>query len=111
MRKRKKYLKLRNKQTGKLDLAHRRAASVLLGRPLLPGEVVHHLDGDSTNNAPGNLLVLSSQRFHAHIEHVLRQERRGRFTFFRKCSAAFASALGARSLKTLPWSRAARRPG
>jgi len=82
MRKRKKYLKLRNKQTGKMDLAHRRAASALLGRPLLPSEVVHHLDGDSTNNAPGNLLVLSSQRFHAHIEHVLRQERRGQVHLF-----------------------------
>ena len=82
MRKRKKYLKLRNKQTGKMDLAHRRAACALLGRPLLPGEVVHHLDGDSTNNAPENLLVLSSQGFHAHIEHVLRQERRGQSYLF-----------------------------
>ncbi|WP_161883493.1 HNH endonuclease [Deinococcus alpinitundrae] len=58
-----------------MDLAHRRAAA-RLGRLLLFGEVVHHLDGDSTNNASENLLVLSSQRFHAHIEHVLRQERR-----------------------------------
>ena len=82
MRKRKKYLKLRNKQTGKMDLIHRCAASALLGRPLLPGEVVHHLDGDSTNNAPENLLVRSSQRFHAHIEHVLRQERRGQVHLF-----------------------------
>ena len=43
MRKRKKDLKLRNKQTGKMDLAHRCAASKLLGRSLLPGEVVQHL--------------------------------------------------------------------
>jgi HNH endonuclease len=81
MRKRKKYLKIRNRQTGKMDLAHRRAAATLLGRPLLLGEVVHHLDGDSTDNATDNLLVLFSQRFHAHIEHVLRQERRGHHLF------------------------------
>ncbi|GAA4015690.1 hypothetical protein GCM10022631_29900 [Deinococcus rubellus] len=82
MSKRKKYLKVRNKQTGAVDLTHRRVAAALLGRSLLPGEIVHHLDGDSTNNAPENLLVLSSQRFHAHIEHVLRQERRGQMHLF-----------------------------
>jgi len=43
---------------------------------------VHHLDDDSTNNAPENLLVLLSQRFHAHIEHVLRQERWGQMHLF-----------------------------
>lgn len=79
---RKKYLKVRDKQTGAVGLVHRWVAATLLGRPLLPGEVVHHLDGDSTNNAPENLLVLSSQRFHAHIEHVLRQERRGQIYLF-----------------------------
>lgn len=29
-----------------------------LGRSLKPGEVVHHLDGDKTNNCPENLIVL-----------------------------------------------------
>ena len=82
MRKRKKYLKVKDKATGTVSLAHRRTAAALLGRPLLPGEVVHHIDGDSTNNFPENLLVLSSQRFHAHIEHVLRQERRGQVHLF-----------------------------
>jgi len=82
MRKRKRYLKIRDKHSGAVSLVHRRVAATLLGRSLLPGEVVHHLDGDSTNNAPGNLLVLSSQRFHAHIEHVLRQERRGQIYLF-----------------------------
>lgn len=61
---------------------HRRLAAELLGRPLLPEEVVHHLDGDSLNNAPGNLLVLRSQRHHASLEQYLRRARRGQPTLF-----------------------------
>ncbi|WP_249355449.1 HNH endonuclease [Deinococcus metallilatus] len=56
---------------------HRQIAAERLGRSLLPGEIVHHRDGDSTNNTPENLLVLPSQRFHAHIEYHLRCEKRG----------------------------------
>ncbi|GAA3999002.1 hypothetical protein GCM10022631_07270 [Deinococcus rubellus] len=79
---RKKYLRVRDKQTGSVGLAHRQIAAALLGRPLLPGEGVHHLGGNSTNNTSEHWLVLSSQRFHAHIEHVVRQERRGQMYLF-----------------------------
>ena len=48
-----------------------------MGRPLRPGEVVHHLDGDPTNNHPDNLVVLPSQRHHALLEHYLRREAAG----------------------------------
>lgn len=44
---------------------HRVVAQQVLGRPLLPGEVVHHIDGDKQNNAPANLEVLPSQAAHA----------------------------------------------
>lgn len=77
MRQRKKYRQVLNRETGKMELLHRRVAETMLGRPLQPGEVVHHLDGDSTNNAPENLVVLPSQNYHAHAEWVLRHERRG----------------------------------
>ncbi len=44
---------------------HRRVAAKMLGRDLLPGEVVHHIDGNKRNNTPENLMVFSSQAEHA----------------------------------------------
>lgn len=38
---------------------HTLVAEELLDRPLKPGEVVHHLDNNRSNNSPENLLVLS----------------------------------------------------
>lgn len=43
---------------------HRVVAEAMLGRPLRPGEVVHHRDGDKRNNDPLNLEVLPSQSSH-----------------------------------------------
>lgn len=47
---------------------HRLVAESKLGRRLLPGEVVHHQDGDKTNNDPSNLEVVDSIAHHA-FEH------------------------------------------
>ena len=77
MRRRKTYRKVRDPATGKARSLHRVLAEQLLARPLAPGEIVHHRDGNSTNNAPENLLVLPSQRYHAHIEYHLRCARAG----------------------------------
>lgn len=52
---------------------HRAVAEAMLGRPLRPGEVVHHRDGDRLNNDPANLEVLPSQS-----EHVKAQPRDGK---------------------------------
>lgn len=68
---------------------HRHVATRLLGRPLLPGEVVHHIDGNSLNNAPENLLVLRSQRHHASLERYLRRARRSQPTLFPALLEAF----------------------
>lgn len=77
VRKRKRYVQVWDRAMGRRVLLHRKLAEEFLGRPLLPGEIVHHRDGDSTNNTRENLLVLPSQRYHAHIEHHLRCEKRG----------------------------------
>lgn len=79
---RKRYLTVKNKTTGKTALLHRQLAAAMLGRPLSPAEIVHHRDGDSTNNDCANLLVLPSQAYHAHIEYHLRCEKKGMPSLF-----------------------------
>lgn len=53
---------------------HRVVAERMLGRPLQPGEIVHHINGDTRDNRPENLEVLPDQGVHARM-HL----RRGRF--------------------------------
>ena len=50
---------------------HRRVAEEMLGRPLKPDEIVHHKDGDKSNNRPENLEVMTQS------EHIREHLRRG----------------------------------
>lgn len=51
-------------------LAHRYVMEQHLGRYLDPVEVVHHIDGDPTNNAIDNLQLFASQSDHISIGHA-----------------------------------------
>jgi hypothetical protein len=43
---------------------HRHVAEMKLGRKLAPGEVVHHINRDKTDNRRSNLWVFRSQKKH-----------------------------------------------
>lgn len=43
---------------------HRTVVEGILGKPLPKGSVVHHIDGDTKNNVPSNLVVLPNEAYH-----------------------------------------------
>ena len=47
---------------------HRLVAERKIGRRLIRGEIVHHVDGNKQNNADDNINVMPS-RAHHHVEH------------------------------------------
>ena len=48
---------------------HREVMASKLGRALLSGEIVHHVDGNPSNNAPENL-ELQTRSTHASMHHI-----------------------------------------
>lgn len=56
-------------------LAHRVVMEESIGRSLVDGEVVHHIDGDKSNNARGNLHLFGNssehRKAHVSLEHML----------------------------------------
>ena len=64
---------------GRYEYEHRLRMGLRLRRKLRPDEIVHHLDGDRTNNNEDNLVIVSRaehSRLHASKQ---RRDSRGRF--------------------------------
>ena len=55
---------------------HRLALEKRLGRFLKPGEVVHHIDMDKSNNSPDNLVALNRrehQQYHGRLNNYINE--------------------------------------
>ncbi len=50
-------------------LEHRHVMALKLGRPLKPGEIIHHIDHDRANNDPANLELVVNQSTHVAEHH------------------------------------------
>lgn len=65
---------------------HVRIAEEVLGRPLPPGAVVHHMDGDRLNNTKSNLAILPSRAYHNMIHARMRSMDATGRPDMRKCT-------------------------
>jgi hypothetical protein len=63
-----KYFTVNGKNTREHVIVVERA----MGKPLPPGAIIHHVDEDRTNNAPTNLVVCPSHKYHHQLHQRMR---------------------------------------
>ncbi len=67
MRNRNGYAQFFDESAQGWESTHRRAMAKRIGYKNLQGKQVHHIDGDKSNNRPGNLVALTP-RMHGRVE-------------------------------------------
>lgn len=73
------YVLVRSDSPTGYSYEHNVIMEKLLGRSLLPEELVHHKDGDKRNNDPSNLEVMSKSE-HVNLHNIIRKrDSKGRF--------------------------------
>lgn len=64
------YISIQSNKVSKL--AHIAVAEKALGKPLPKGAEVHHVDGNRSNNAPGNLVICPDKAYHMLLHQRMR---------------------------------------
>ena len=73
------YTRNRDPLTGERYYEHVAVAELMLGRPLLPTETVHHVNEDRKDNRPRNLRVML-RTAHGRLHHKqFRRNAKGQF--------------------------------
>jgi len=72
-----RYVRIKRHPVSPYYAEHKLIAERLIGRPLRDDEVVHHINGDKTDNRPENLMVMTRSE-HMKLHAQIRIAEKGR---------------------------------